>query len=104
MGLEKKRIHVLEQTVDKLCSILPFEKEYYSKNSHIEYVGHPLLDQITTFKTQLQKEIQQVVFMPGSRKGEIAKLMPIYKEVRKQLNISNAIVVIPEYFIQEQRD
>jgi lipid-A-disaccharide synthase len=44
---KKKRIPVLAKTIDKLASILPFEPSYYPKNAPIEYVGHPLLDQIT---------------------------------------------------------
>lgn len=99
---KKKRIPVLEKTIDHLCSILPFEKDYYSKNAPITYVGHPLLDQIQEFKTELNPEVKNIVFMPGSRKGEISKLMPIYHELRDKLD-ANAIIIIPEYFTQEDR-
>ena len=96
----KGRIAVLEQTVDKLCSILPFEKDYYSKAAPIEYVGHPLLDQITEFKTELNEKIENVVFMPGSRRAEISKLMPVYRKIRGYLHV-NAIVIIPDIFSDE---
>ncbi len=98
---KKKRIPVLAKTIDKLCSILPFESSYYPKDAPISYVGHPLLDQITSFKTKINEEVKSVVFMPGSRKGEISKLMPIYKEVRKQLN-SKAIIIIPKIFTKDE--
>jgi lipid-A-disaccharide synthase len=94
---KKKRIPVLEKTIDRLASILPFEKDYYSKNSHIEYVGHPLLDIIKTYKTSINKEVKKVAFMPGSRKGEIKKLMPIFKEVVQNLDIE-ATLIIPKHF------
>ncbi|MEN8303356.1 MAG: lipid-A-disaccharide synthase [Campylobacterota bacterium] len=97
----KGRIPVLEQTVDKLCSILPFEKDYYSQVAPIEYVGHPLLDQITEFKTELNETVENVVFMPGSRKAEISKLMPVYRKIRGFLHI-NAILIIPKIFSQEE--
>lgn len=97
---KKKRIPVLERTIDHLASILPFEKEYYSKNAPIIYVGHPLLDQITKFKESLNSEVKQIAFMPGSRKGEIKKLMPIFKEVQKELGIESTIV-IPKHFSKE---
>ena len=97
----KGRIPVLEQTIDKLCSILPFEKDYYSQVAPIEYVGHPLLDQITEFKTELNETIENVVFMPGSRKAEISKLMPIYRKIRGFLHV-NAILIIPKIFSQEE--
>ena len=97
----KSRIPVLEQTVDKLCSILPFEKDYYSVVAQIEYVGHPLLDQITKFKTELNEKIENVLFMPGSRRAEISKLMPIYRKLRGFLNV-NAILIIPNIFSKEE--
>ncbi|MCF6330750.1 MAG: lipid-A-disaccharide synthase [Sulfurimonas sp.] len=94
---KKKRIPVLARTIDKLASILPFEASYYPKDAPITYVGHPLLDQIKNYKTQLNDEIKNIVFMPGSRKGEITKLMPIFKEVKAKLNI-NATLIIPTNF------
>jgi len=97
---KKKRIPVLEKTVDRLASILPFEKDYYSKNAPIEYVGHPLLDQIKEFKEEISKEVKHIAFMPGSRKGEIRKLMPIFKEVQKKLGI-NSTIIIPKHFSKE---
>jgi len=97
----KGRIATLEQTVDKLCSILPFEKSYYSHVAPIEYVGHPLLDQITEFKTELNEKIENVVFMPGSRRAEITKLMPVYRKIRGFIHV-NAIVIIPNIFSDEE--
>jgi len=98
-----KRIPILEKTVTHLASILPFEKKHYSKNAPISYVGHPLLDQITEFKDEMSYETDNIVFMPGSRKGEIKKLMPIFKEVQKQLNI-NSTIVIPKHFSKKDVD
>ena len=98
---KKKRIPVLAKTIDHLASILPFEKDYYPKNAPIEYVGHPLLDQIKVFKEELSIEIKTVLFMPGSRKGEISKLMPVFHQVRSSLDVK-AIIAIPEYFTKEE--
>lgn len=97
---KKKRIPILEKTIDHLASILPFEKEYYSKNAPIEYVGHPLLDQIKEFKESLRDDVKHIAFMPGSRRGEIKKLLPIYKELRQELNIDSTII-IPKHFSKE---
>ena len=44
-----------------------------------------------------------MLFMPGSRKGEIAKLMPVFHEVRESLDV-HAQIAIPEYFTQEEID
>ncbi len=97
---KQKRIPVLERTIDHLASILPFEKDYYSKNAPITYVGHPLLDIIVKFKESLNDEVKHIAFMPGSRKGEIKKLMPIFQEVVSELNVE-ATVVIPKHFTKE---
>ena len=93
---KKRRIPVLERTIDTLASILPFEKEYYSSQAPIEYVGHPLLDEIHHFKSTLTQH-NKVVFMPGSRRGEIKRIMPIFHELRKKIK-EDAIIVIPPHF------
>lgn len=97
---KKKRIPVLEKTITKLCSILPFEPSYYSPNAPIEYVGHPLLDEITIRKTDLTPS-GKITFMPGSRPGEIKRLMPIYHELRRMLDCQ-ALLVIPPHFTNQQ--
>ncbi len=97
---KKKRIPVLEQTITRLCSILPFEPSYYSLNAPIEYVGHPLLDEITVRKTD-RRESGKITFMPGSRPGEIKRLMSVFRELRSMLE-SRAILVIPSHFNDQQ--
>jgi len=97
---KKKRIPVLEKTITRLCSILPFEPSYYSPLAPIEYVGHPLLDEITVQKTSLEPT-GMVTFMPGSRPGEIKKLMGIFKEVRSRIECK-AMLVIPSHFTHEK--
>ena len=97
---KRGRIPVLERTVSKLCSILPFEPSYYGKNAPIEYVGHPLLDEIVLYKTEPTRN-GIVAFMPGSRPGEIKRLMPVFREVRARLDIE-ARLIVPENFSQEK--
>ena len=94
----RSRIDTLVKYCDKLCSILPFEKSYYPLDAPIEYVGHPLLDELRVFKTSLSKETEKIAFLPGSRKKEIISLMPYFKEVRDNLSDIEAILAIPPYF------
>jgi len=89
-----KRAKKLEQYCDKLLGILPFEINYYK--SKAEYVGHPLLDEITP--KELSENTNIIAFMPGSRKSEISKLLPIFKEVRKELLDKKALLIIPKSF------
>lgn len=88
-----KRVKKLERYCDRLLGILPFEKKFY--NSKIEYVGHPLLDEI---QSSQQTQAKAIAFMPGSRKSEIHKLLPIFKEVRSALADKKALLIIPKKF------
>lgn len=97
---KKGRVKKIEAYCDTLCSILPFEQEIYTQKEKIHYVGHPLLDEIATFKESLS-HTNKVVFMPGSRKTEITKLMPIYQEIIQSLKDKEPILVIPSHFDDE---
>ncbi|HIO95863.1 MAG TPA: lipid-A-disaccharide synthase [Campylobacterales bacterium] len=92
-----KRTQKLERYCDKLLGILPFEIDCYQ--SKAQYIGHPLLDEIQT--TSSQKE-GTIAFMPGSRKSEINKLLPIFKKVRQKLSNKRAILIIPKSFSEEK--
>ncbi|NKQ41923.1 MAG: lipid-A-disaccharide synthase [Sulfurovum sp.] len=98
---KKGRIKKLENRIDTLASILPFEKEYYAPDINIRYIGHPLLDQIKEFKTAINDNIETITYMPGSRKSIIRKLMPIFRDIAGKLK-KKAIVVIPNHFSQEE--
>ena len=93
-----KRAIKLEKYCDRLLGILPFEINYYNSKAH--YIGHPLLDEIKLQNNPLKKEY--IAFMPGSRKSEISKLLPIFKEVRKRLSDKKAILIIPKTFSDEK--
>lgn len=92
-----KRVAKVEKYCDVLASILPFEQQFYHKAT---YVGHPLLDEIPSFKEHYAKT-GVIAFLPGSRKSEIKSLMPIYKEVAKRINKHN-VLVIPPHFSDEE--
>jgi len=97
---KKGRVKKLEKYCTKLCSILPFEKDIYTKKEIITYVGHPLLDEIKEFKTQISKT-NKIIYMPGSRKSEIINHMPIFKELSKKIKEKKHILIIPEKFDDE---
>jgi lipid-A-disaccharide synthase len=92
----KYRVKDMELYCDKILAILPFEIDYY-KQGKAKYVGHPLLDEIKYFKTDSIKN-NTIAFMPGSREGEIKRLLPIYKEVRERLSHLKAVIIIPKVF------
>jgi len=93
-----KRAKKLERYCDKLLGILPFEVNYYSSKAH--YIGHPLLDEIKPKEEKTNSNT--IAFMPGSRRSEISKLLPIFKEVRKELSNKKALLIIPKSFSDEK--
>jgi len=93
-----KRAAKLEAYCDQLLGILPFEVDYYPHHK-ARYIGHPLLDEIALTHSP---QSNTITFMPGSRKGEISRLLPIFKEVREALSDKEAILVIPPTFSQEK--
>jgi len=92
-----KRVKKLEQYCDHLLGILPFEIDYYQ--SKAQYVGHPLLDEIHITH---QENATSIAFMPGSRRAEISKLLPIFQAVRRELSDKQAIIIIPKNFSSEK--
>ncbi|AFI05391.1 lipid-A-disaccharide synthase [Helicobacter cetorum] len=95
---KKWRAKSIEKNCDFLGAILPFETSYYQKKA--QYVGHPLLDEIKCYKKDIKGN--SVVFMPGSRKSEIAKMFPLFVEVAKILErnegLKRRVLVVPSFF------
>ncbi|EAJ5287378.1 lipid-A-disaccharide synthase [Campylobacter upsaliensis] len=97
---KKGRIPVIEEHFDVLASILPFDMQFFTKSI---YVGHPLLDEICEFKTSFdmqtiltKKEEQKIIaFLPGSRKSEIIRLMPIFRELSLHFKGEKVLCVPP---------
>ncbi|MBX2932147.1 MAG: lipid-A-disaccharide synthase [Chitinophagaceae bacterium] len=93
------RVKKMKQCIDKMLCILPFEKDYYQTkwNWQVDYVGHPLLEAIDNFKSThtnnaalSNKKI--VALLPGSRKQEIIKKLPIMLQVAKHFSAYQFIV------------
>jgi len=89
------RVKKMKQNIDKMLVILPFEKSYYKNKWHwdVEYVGHPLVEVIDEYKANQNRQplilhfpsetSNIVALLPGSRKQEILKKLPIMLEVSR---------------------
>ena len=109
---KENRVKQIRECVDKMLVILPFEKAFYQKwNYSVEYVGHPLVEVIESYKRQAEIDKQDIpsqepapspanpapsianpvpspakpiiALLPGSRKQEILKKLPIMLEVSR---------------------
>ncbi len=86
---KESRVPKMKKTIDKMIVILPFEKDYY-KNKwdwNVDYVGHPLVQVVDEFRlsaTNNQPQANNIIaLLPGSRKQEISKKLPIMLEVSR---------------------
>ncbi len=84
---KKSRVHTIKKVVDKLLVILPFEKQFYSEfGMNAEFTGHPLLDALPENQAAdvFLHDIKPVVaLLPGSRKQEIRKMLPVMLSILK---------------------
>lgn len=97
---KKGRIPIIEANFDELASILPFDGQFFSKST---FVGHPLLDELKEFKDEsdfemiLSKEESKktLSFLPGSRRSEIKRLMPVFRELALNFKGEKILCVPP---------
>jgi len=77
------RVKKLKRDTDLLLPILPFEKEFFSKYGvESTFVGHPLLDELNdSSRKSVETEKPVIALLPGSRKQEIQKMLPLMMEL-----------------------
>jgi len=83
------RVKLIAKFVDKVLVIFPFEVSFYKDAGiDVEFVGHPILDSISpkisqeSFKVKfgLYGGERVIALMPGSRKGEVSRILPVMLE------------------------
>jgi lipid-A-disaccharide synthase len=79
----QSRARSIHQSVDLVLCLLPFEKRFYDEHGmRAEFVGHPLADaipmtvdrQAARTALKVDADAQVVALLPGSRRGEVARL------------------------------
>ncbi len=82
-----KRALFIKENVRRLISILPFEVQFYRRfGMEIDYVGNPLVDMIDWERLRrITFEPGKIGLLPGSRKKEIASLLPQFGEAARIL-------------------
>ena len=90
------RVKAIRRDVDRLLVIFDFEVEFFRRHGvTAEFVGHPVIEQLAElsfparelfFKSHnLAPETRLVGLLPGSRKAEIAHILPEIVVTIKQL-------------------
>ena len=87
-----RRALELKRFVDRMFVILPFEKAFFKKfDFDVDYVGNPVLDAVKAFKADVHflkknaflSDKKIVALLPGSRKMELKRIVPLMAEVAK---------------------
>ena len=83
--------------VDHVLALLPFEPAAHARlgGPPCSYVGHPLIERLDWIEAQdgavlarrlcLQPDLPVLVVLPGSRRSEVARLMPCFGEALEAL-------------------
>jgi len=108
----EKRIFKIDKATDMVLSLLPFEKSFYDKhNVPCTFVGHPLADDIPleSSKAQARESLALPVdnkilaLMPGSRGGELSRLLAPFFESAEILLKDDPELIFVAPMISEQR-
>lgn len=80
------RVHGIKQSIDLVLCLFPFEKVFYEQYEvPAAFVGHPLAKQlplenpiqIAKQQLDLNENQKHIALLPGSRKGEVERLLPM---------------------------
>lgn len=92
---KKSRVKKIKNFVDRLFVILPFEASFFEEfGVDVDFVGHPLLDAIENEKDNLSDtetfrkhhgldHRRVIAVLPGSRRQEITKMLPVMLSVQE---------------------
>ena len=86
----------LKAWVDKLFIVFPFEVPYFSsKGIPFVYKGNPLVDTVDSHVFKRPCDGRYLAVLPGSRKAEISRTMPVCMEVAERLGMKVLIAGAP---------
>jgi lipid-A-disaccharide synthase len=109
-------VKTIAHLVNTIGVILPFEEKYYQdRGVNARYVGHPLLDTVRTSKNRevfcrennLDQSLKIVGILPGSRKKEVSRLLPVFLESARRLCLKSSeklIFLVPCASTINERD
>lgn len=99
---KESRIKEIKKNVDKMFVILPFEKDFYKKHNYeVDFVGHPLIDAVNS-RSKIEIDVLReefnlderpiVAILPGSRKQEIRKSLPLMLSVKENFKSHQFVI------------
>jgi lipid-A-disaccharide synthase len=88
------RARAMRAYVDHVLALLPFEPDAHRRlgGPSCTYVGHPLSQRLSDFEPSAEEQAAReaappiVLILPGSRRMEIGRLLPVFGETVAKLN------------------
>lgn len=90
----KGRVHKFKKRFDRLLCLLPFEPPYFEAvGLPADFVGHSILESGADrgdgpgFRTRhgIAQDARLLCVLPGSRRGEIERLLPVFRDAIERL-------------------
>ena len=81
------RVKKIRRRVSRLAVILPFEQAFFAQHGiAADYVGHPLVEDVARWERthdaqpppKRSRKSKTVLLLPGSRRGEVERLLPVF--------------------------
>jgi len=96
------RARSLAKCADRFVVTLPFEEALWKDaGANAQYLGHPSLDVALPSRIdareilKIDDHARALAILPGSRKGEIERLLPIFVEVARSVGLVSRVIVAP---------
>jgi lipid-A-disaccharide synthase len=94
------RARRMRRYIDHVLALLPFEPEALKRlhGPACTYVGHPLIERLAQLRgpdAASAREGRRLLVLPGSRRSEIDRLMPVFGEAVALLSQPGLDVVLP---------
>lgn len=92
----ESRNRKLKEYVDGLFIVFPFEIPYFEKKGiPFVYKGNPLVDAVDSHEYSRPCDERYIAILPGSRKGEISRMMPVCMDVADRLGCRVIVAAAP---------
>ncbi len=105
----KNRVKKIKKFIDHILLLFDFEKKYFNdENIKNTFVGHPLIEDLNTNKTDINNFISKnkkiISIMPGSRKSETSVLVPILIDFINMMNSNESNYSFVFHATDENKD
>lgn len=96
------RVRMIARWVDRMLVLFPFEVRFYDSHGvRVQHVGHPLVDEVPSLPQAWDRPDagtgpRRLVLLPGSRRSEVDKLLPVMlgaaAELARQVPVAVTVV------------